>query len=90
MMSSALRQPEPKPCTSCGALILWAMTLAGKRMPVDAISDDAGNLRLVQEAGQLVARITPPTQTTSLFDAEPRYRSHFATCPNADAHRRRA
>lgn len=26
----------PRPCRSCGAPLIWGLTAAGKRMPVDA------------------------------------------------------
>lgn len=42
-------------CSSCQARVMWVITPAGRKMPVDPGTDF----------------------------------SHFATCPNADSHRRR-
>lgn len=61
-------------CRSCGAAIVWAVTAAGKRMPLDAKPER----RLVREGRQ-----EPP-----LVVVTDTYTSHFATCPNADQHRK--
>jgi len=61
-----------KACSSCGEPIIWLKTLSGKWMPVD-VTDEAEH-RL--EAGQP-------------FEAgRGDLISHFATCPNARAHRK--
>lgn len=72
-------------CRSCGAPILWAITTAGKPMPVDAVPDPAGNVSVEREAGRLVARVhTEP----SLF-GEPRHMPHHATCPQGTEWKKR-
>ncbi len=63
-------------CRSCGAYIVWLKTKAGKTMPVDADS--------VDDADAPVGAGEKP-----LFDANAGHVSHFATCPNADKHRKR-
>lgn len=77
-------------CRSCRATIEWAVTANGKRMPVDVTPTPEGNVTTVPGGagpGTLLALVHPPGQLP--FDAdEPRYTSHFATCPNADSHRR--
>lgn len=61
-------------CRSCGAEIVWAITKSGKRMPLDA--DPVTGLGVfVFDNGYAV-------------DPPPLRRSHFATCPNADEHRK--
>lgn len=70
-------------CRSCGAEIVWALSGNEKRMPVDAEPTAEGNVALVEVDGDLHARVA----AANLLE-EPRYTSHFATCPNADAHRR--
>ena len=50
-------------------------------MPVDAEPSVSGNL--VIEDG--LVRIVPPG---GLYDAHTRYTSHFATCPQAQQHRK--
>lgn len=67
-------------CTSCGAKVIWAKTAKGKSMPLDATPTADGNLVLVNG----VARI-PEIGDDQPFLA---YKSHFATCPNADEHRK--
>jgi hypothetical protein len=79
-------------CRSCGAAVVWVVTEpAGRRMPLDAepapdgtvvITDRMGGLAWVltrAELDELAAaeENTPPEGLT------PRYRSHFATCPEA-------
>jgi hypothetical protein len=53
-------------CNSCRKQIIWFKTEAGKNMPVDADTVEAGDDELDLE----------------------RHISHFATCPNADRHRK--
>lgn len=70
-------------CTSCGALIIWAVTKNGKPMPVDAVSAPTGNIALVPDPDPR----EPPT-AQYLKTPGVRYLSHFATCPNAAEHRK--
>jgi hypothetical protein len=83
------RAAAPK-CSSCGAPILWAVTEAGKRMPLDYDEHEGGNVFLFR---------SPPgsgkpwtCKVGRQEDAPPqfasRHFSHFATCPNAAEHRR--
>lgn len=75
-------------CTSCGAAIVWATTMAGKAMPLDA-------LPVPPEGAILAARRVGPdlevrhiTTSLELWPDEHPARSHYATCPNADQHRK--
>lgn len=66
-------------CRSCNAEIIWAVTEAGRRIPLDAEpvkSDELRGLFVLYDGPERVARTVPPV-----------YRTHFATCPNADQHR---
>lgn len=74
-------------CRSCGAPILWVVTTLGKRMPLDAEPHPDGNVSLVP-AGAMVLPAELVEQGKKI--GSKRYRSHFATCPNAAQHRRRA
>lgn len=75
-------------CRSCGAPVRWVITSRGKRMPLDAEPVDDGNVVLdMSDRNDPVAIVVPPEQI--LVEDGPRYVSHFATCPNADQHRRR-
>ena len=69
-------------CRSCDAEIVWAITSAGRRMPVDAAVDDGGNLVLVPDGDD------PLVLVVGADDTRPRHRPHFATCPDADDWRR--
>jgi hypothetical protein len=64
-------------CRSCDAPIEWAVTNNGRRIPLDVAPGDRPNI--VIDAG--VAYAVPPGKGDRT--------SHFVTCPNADAHRRR-
>ena len=77
--------PSRATCRSCGAPILWVVSAAsGKAMPVDADPVEDGNVTL----DGLTATVHPAGQGDLLGDAGPRYRSHFATCKDADEWRR--
>jgi hypothetical protein len=75
-------------CSSCNALIFWALTKNGKRIPIDAEPVSNGNLRV---------EWSPDFETATAFVVGPdrslwpenRYVSHFSSCPNAAQHRRR-
>lgn len=83
-------------CRSCGAPVVWVETEAkgdkpGRKMPLDAdpnnpdkaLKVDNGNIiNTGQRSGDgtwLVRYVGPGPN---------RYRSHFATCPKADKHRK--
>jgi len=80
-------------CRSCGASITWAWTLNGKRMPIDAEPVEDGNLEIAarNDEGEPVVRYLSGGDRNPLpgFDLVPRYVSHFATCPNAQDHRKK-
>lgn len=78
---------EIQACRSCDAPIVWANTAGQKLMPVDAEPTEEGNVELTPGSlgrGPTATVLTGP----SLFGG-PRYTSHFATCPEADAWRQR-
>jgi hypothetical protein len=80
-------------CRSCGAPIRWALTVKGHRMPLDAMPVVDGNILLDVATDPPTARVLPASSdlnegdSRGLFD---RYKSHFATCPNAAQHRKRS
>lgn len=82
-------------CRSCDAEIIWAVTTSQKSMPLDnkATLSVKSGYRLVPVPPD-VAAIDPAALPSAWFTKNPRpdeplYTSHFATCPNADAHRRK-
>lgn len=73
-------------CRACDAPIVWAVTSAGKQMPVDATPNVKGNIVLYEDrGGKPLALVVESGRVSS--DA-PRYVSHFATCPKADQFRK--
>jgi hypothetical protein len=81
-------------CRSCKAPIFWALTPNGRRIPLDAEPVDGGNIVLDDPAAEAptdprTARVVGKEAQPNLFgDDGPRYTSHFATCPDADSHRK--
>lgn len=79
-------------CKSCGAEIIWITMRSGKSMPCDAKpityratvpGGPERTLTLVRPDGRIATGVFDP-------DADEKgYTSHFATCPNANQHRRR-
>ncbi len=73
-------------CRSCGRLVIWAVTKNGKRMPVDASPTSDGTIALDEGPdGAVKASVAGPAPELLW---EPRYTSHFATCPEAARWRR--
>ena len=78
-------------CKSCGAEIIWIkMVGTGKLMPCDAAPISYKTvLPGIRDAMALVTK--DGRVTRGLFDPDSKqigYVSHFATCPNANNHRR--
>ncbi len=63
-------------CRSCDASVVWMITNTGKNMPVDADSVDEAELEF--------------DGMKPKFDHQAGHVSHFATCPQANQHRRSA
>lgn len=75
-------------CDGCGALIVWAITVAGpngrggKLMPLDPIEDLAGNVQVtVPRLGRLEARVLTRDESMDRSRYEYAAMTHFATCP---------
>lgn len=71
-------------CRSCERPMRWVDTNRGRKMPVDYDPHEDGNVVVHANGRADVYQSTPldiPAGATLHF-------SHFATCPNADAHRR--
>lgn len=91
-------------CKSCGRPIYWVKTQAGASMPLDAdvelelplAHEDNGKAGRVQEAhtepdlfGEVdVYVVHVLDKGTEADDSLPIWGSHFATCPQADEHRK--
>ncbi|WP_435582883.1 hypothetical protein [Amycolatopsis thermoflava] len=78
-------------CRSCKASVVWAVSSkSGDRIPVDYSPNAAkGNVLLQLDRDRLVAGVLSGAQLTGARARGADLRTaHFATCPNADAHRR--
>ena len=90
--------PDPAlgTCRSCGARIRWVTTTDGKAMPLDPPIVPDGNVvptYVEDPTGLRVVRaqiLTTEQARAAHLARRPTWRSHFATCPRADAHRRAA
>lgn len=67
-------------CKTCGAAVTWARTSSGKSIPVDPEPRAGGNITLIDCGSHLAARVGPAGSGSHV--------SHFATCPQANGHRR--
>lgn len=78
-------------CSSCRRPIEWALTEAGKRIPLDPAPVPDGNLVIERRDldGTPHVRYLTKAGADLFTDANAERRvTHFATCPNAKAHRR--
>lgn len=73
--------PGWKPCQYCGAPMLWAVTPAGKPIPLNPGADPAGNMAVRFGNGTLTARTLK--QGEHLDVGEQRCTTHFSNCPKA-------
>lgn len=79
-------------CSSCGTLIHWLKKATDDRAarpnPIDVAPNEAGNLVLDISHG--LYRFATPDELLLARDTGKRlYISHFATCKQADKHRRK-
>jgi hypothetical protein len=76
-------------CRSCGAEIRWVHTVSGATMPLDYHPVPDGNIVAVlpaPEGTEPLARVLGKDDPRP--EGQPLFKSHFATCPNANQHRR--
>lgn len=79
-------------CSTCRAAIRWVVMATGRRMRIDAEPHPEGNVRVLDDgrAEVLSGAVLDGLRRRGIIDgATELFRSHFATCPNAAAHRRR-
>ncbi len=68
-------------CGTCGGEILWGVTEAGKRVPLNLAEKRFVRADMVTGSADLASE-----QDYVMVDT---HLSHFATCPQADEHRRK-
>lgn len=84
-------------CKSCGAEIIWVKTKSGKSMPCDAqrkYFHENGDLGFHYDDKEMETFITEDGETKRGWEDEyagdyAGYTPHWATCPNANQHRKR-
>lgn len=85
----------PTDCRSCGAPIRLLVTEAGwrssppKMMPIDVEPVEDGNVVIIPANGAIPARAKVLKKGQEPPPGALRYKSHFATCPDAGKWRRR-
>jgi hypothetical protein len=83
----------PEKCKSCDADIVWATTVDGKAVPIDSPAagfvDPEGDLRGLFAIVMGKSRVVYPLAKlpAELVNRAVAWRTHFATCPNAQQHR---
>jgi hypothetical protein len=75
----------PSVCNSCKQEILWAKTENGRSMPIDPKPIGRGTLELTVVNADYRVRVVPKEERKFRGDL---YRSHFASCPFAEKHRK--
>jgi hypothetical protein len=85
------KQPTAVECRTCRALIFFALTPAGRRMPINAKPDPAGLLigfLTFDSSGRAQLNVDTYRADEPKHQGRNRWTSHFATCAQADQHRR--
>lgn len=81
-------------CSVCKAPIEWVIVAkSGRSMPLDPVSVDDGNVvmtgsEMADRFGKMVPSVEVLPQQALSMDDRPRFKSHHATCPNADEFRK--
>lgn len=77
-------------CGGCTKPIRWAVTEAGRRMPLDPDLVPAGNVedtgKVDVSTGEIIVKVLKKNEPGR--PGADRYRSHFASCPKARDFRR--
>jgi hypothetical protein len=85
-------------CRSCGEPVVWAISLRGKRSPLDARPDAMrGTMLLAAADGEHgtrmaihVSHLAEEARNAAQHQGLRLYTSHFATCRFAERHRKAA
>lgn len=78
-MSAAGRLSTYTRCKSCGGLMLWTVTLGGKRLPLDPRPDPVGTVVVTHlPDGTVRGRVLTGEELPAMVEA---HRPHDRTCP---------
>ncbi|MGD9797576.1 MAG: hypothetical protein AB7H43_15440 [Acidimicrobiia bacterium] len=76
-------------CRSCKAPIVWAVSTTDRRIPIDTLASERGNVVYVDPAASPpVVQVLGQAELAARPTRAGLYTAHFATCPNAREHRR--
>lgn len=76
-------------CRGCGARIRWAVTEAGKRIPLDPEPRPDGNVHVYDGVAYVLDLDGLPLHDHRAHGDHRLYVSHFATCPQAASFRKK-
>ena len=81
-------------CRSCGEPIVWARTLHGRMMPLDAEPDALKGNMILASSGEVgiaiqLSGLTPEARKSARKVGVNLYLSHFTSCPHAGVWRNR-
>ena len=76
-------------CRYCGRAVVWVVTEAGARMPIDPMPTRAGNIvPITRHQGTRARVLTTEAQLDPAYADQQRYMPHAATCPKMPGQRR--
>ena len=73
-------------CKGCGAEILWATTINGKKIPLDPEPDPLRGAVFYDGVQAIVLRAA--ARKEALAEGEPLYTAHWSTCARAAHYRK--
>lgn len=83
--------PHATKCRSCSEPIMFVTGPKGTPLPVEVQPSTSGNVVLAYDGKHWNAGVLTPGQAAGArADGQRTYLSHFASCPTAEAHRKRA
>ena len=74
-------------CRGCGEELLWALTPAGKKAPVEVKRSEEGNVLVLKPAGldtYLAVTLSAEMLTRAQERGVPLHLNHFAHCPSRE------
>ena len=80
-MDTDRRERFVQHCSRCGGRILWTVTTNGKRMPVNVVADEHGNVQLSRSSSGIYAHVLGPAEAVRVREAGRRlHLAHAASC----------
>ncbi|MGH3627232.1 MAG: hypothetical protein ACREN2_05725 [Candidatus Dormibacteria bacterium] len=80
--------PQKTTCKSCGEPIMWVITEAGAKMPLDVTPSDAGTVLLTAHTPPIARVVSPGRRHACQYTGQKFYVTHFSTCRHASLHRK--